>query len=404
MSIRQKVQQIHQAYREDRLLTMLGNFLSYKARCARALGRIAVKGYSNIRLHRPDCRPAPDSEFEITTARRIFTAFRKMKEDQARIADPLYTPSSLWQGQLDKGYAPLLSGIRNNDLEHFHYFLANFGAWREYTGIEVCNLLHDVSGRVQEDMFIHEVFLKSLEEWRWITGGRRSLSVLSYPQAGNQSGVLFNGQFIGLRSFYNDIYGNILGNILDGTGRPVLADLGAGYGLLDYFTLRFHKSTTFIDFDLPETLCLAAYYLINAWPGKKVLLYGEAEYHPRLHAEYDLIFLPSWEIQKLDNDCIDLFLNTNSLGEMRMDAACNYLKHICRSARYLFHLNHETKTNIFSEDEGRSLVAAEFPIPPEQFRLLMRYPDLIQRSFGDKFGWNEDMFFYLYEKKGPERC
>jgi len=224
------------------------------------------------------------------------------------------------------------------------------------------------------------------------------LSVLSYPTVGNQSGVLVDDRFIGLRSFYNDFYGEILGEMLTGHPRPVLADLGAGYGLLDYFTLRRFDSFAFADFDLPETLCLAAYYLMNVWPEKKALLYGEAEFSGRSLEEYDLVFMPSWEMEKLEENNVHLFLNTNSLGEMGMDAAYNYLAQICRAARYIFHLNHETKVNVFAEGEGRSLVAPEFPIPADRFRRLMRYPDLMQLSFGRRIGWNEDMFFYLYEK------
>lgn len=401
MRIRHKVQQLQEACRKGQVMATLGNYVAHKARCASALRYMVTNRAHDVSLHRPDYIPTPTGAQEVATARRIFSAFRKMKEDQAQLTGLLYRPASLWQEQLDAAYAPLLRGVSNDDQEHFHYFLANFGAWREYTGIETNNLLHNVQGRVQEARFLRDVFLKSLQEWQWFCGGRRPASVLGYPQVGNQSGVMLKGQFVGLRSFYNDIYGNILGGILAGRQRPVLADLGAGYGLLDYFTLRRFSDFTFLDFDLPETLCLAAYYLMNVWPEKKALLYGEAEYSTGSHAHYDLVFMPSWEIEKLGADSVDLFINTNSLGEMGAAAVGNYLGHICRATQYFFHLNHETKTNIFAEGEGRSLVAPEFPIPSEQFRQLMRYPDLIQVSFGNKVGWDEDMFFYLYEKIRP---
>lgn len=401
MHIRRTVQQLQEAHRKGQVMATLKNFVSHKARCACALRHLAANRVCDVSLHRPDYIPTPTGEQEVAIAGRIFSAFRKMKEDQARQSGIFYRPASLWQEQLDAAYAPLGSGVKSGDLDHFHHFLANFGAWREYTGIETHNLLHNIQGRLQEAMFLHDVFLRSLEEWRWFCGGRRPVSVLSYPQVGNQSGVLLKGQFVGLRSFFNDIYGDILGGILDGRQRPVLADLGAGYGLLDYFTLRRFSDFTYLDFDLPETLCLAAYYLMNVWPEKKALLYGEAEYSTGSHAQYDLVFMPSWEIEKLGEDSVDLFLNTNSLGEMGAEAVGNYLGHICRAARYVFHINHETKINIFAEGEGRSLVAPEFPLPSGQFRRLMRYPDQVQVSFGNKVGWDEDMFFYLYEKIRP---
>ena len=116
--------------------------------------------------------------------------------------------------------------------------------------------------------------------------------------------------------------------------RPIIAELGAGYGKLAYFLLRNFHDSCYIDFDLPETLCVAAYYLMLVWPEKKVLLYGEEECDSFSWSRYDLIFMPSWEIEKLERKSIDLFLNINSLGEMTGKAVNNYIHYITNSTIY----------------------------------------------------------------------
>ena len=83
--------------------------------------------------------------------------------------------------------------------------------------------------------------------------------MLSYPRFGNQVGAIVDEQFVGTGSFFNEIYGSILSGLIANKDRPVVADLGGGYGKLAYFTLRDLPQFSFIDFDLPEVFCLATY-------------------------------------------------------------------------------------------------------------------------------------------------
>ena len=63
--------------------------------------------------------------------------------------------------------------------------------------------------------------------------------------------------------------------------RPVIAELGGGYGRLFYFLSQHFSEFTYIGIDLPEILCCASYYLMLAFPDKRFLLYGEAEVTPQ---------------------------------------------------------------------------------------------------------------------------
>lgn len=384
---------------EGRLLSVVTARLLPIARGARYLARDPAA--KRVVLHCPEYVEPSGDAAEISLATRIFEAFKRMKADE-RKASRVYLPSTLWQAQLDDAYASLATAVATDDLRPFHFFLANFGTWKRYHGVESTTLIREaLRSRLHRLHVTNDIFLGQLRTWEWFYGGRRPRSLLTYPREGNQAGAFIDGTFVGPGSFFNEIYGSLLANLIDDHAHPVVADLGAGYGKLTYFTLRDLRSWTFIDLDLPETLCLAAYYLMKSWPDKRALLYGEADFNERTIGENDLVFMPSYVIDRLPDDSVDLFLNKNSLGEMTEAAARNYVRHICRSTRrFFFHLNHDLRPSRFADD-SRGLLGSEYPVPAERFRLAMRYPDLGQLVYRGFVDYSADLFFYLYERRLP---
>ena len=352
-----------------------------------------------IVLHCPDYVEPKRDDDENEIVERIFQSFKKMKEDQKKKLD-IYLPTSLWQKQLDESYSYLTAGVKGNDIRKFNFFLSNFGTWEKYHGVEFATLIRDNMKSPLRRLYLKNViFQQQLKRWKWFYNGRKSISSLTYPTHGNQSGAYIDKTFVGADSFFNEIYGSILGGLTDDIERPVVGELGAGYGKLAYFTLRDRKESCFIDFDLPETLCLAAYYLMKSWPNKKVLLYGEQKYSIESHNQYDLIFMPCYEIPKTEKGSVDLFINKNSLGEMTKEAVINYINHIANSAKYFFHMNHDIYPAMYAAN-NRGLLGYEYPVPIDQFKLLFRYPDIGHMLFLGGIDYSMDIFLYLYERKG----
>jgi len=348
-----------------------------------------------IRIH---C-PAFDSSFPSDPCRRnilerIFVSYRAMK--QAEGASTGLAPSSMWQAIIDDAYAPLIEGLNTGDLKSFHYFLANFGVWNKNHGVENNILIREAAASRVKGMWLKHQFAHALKIWKWFYGGRKDPAALVYPQFGNQSGALIDGMFVGYGSFFNEVYGSILSGLVKDRARPVVADLGAGYGKLAYFILRDLPSFAFLAFDLPETICLAAYYLMNVWPQKKTLLYGEAPLDQQAIREHDLLFMPGWEIEKLGDGDVDLFVNKNSLGEMNRETVKRYIGHICRATRFFFHMNHDIYTVPFANE--RSVLGVEYPVPDDRFRLLFRYPDIGHLLMSGYLEMRNDIFCYLYER------
>ena len=328
--------------------------------------------------------------------KRLMTAYKQMKKDQSEMYAE-FKPSSAWQKFVDTEYNILSKALADNSLKDFSFFLTNFGAWKKYQGIENATLIRN-NNTLWRKMYLKKfIFEKQLKTWKWITNNKKPISELSYPKFGNQLGAEIENTFIGPGSFFNEVYGSLLDEITSDKKRPIIADLGAGYGKLAYFILRKKQNFCFIDFDIPEVLTLASFYLMKTFPKKKVLLYGEDEFNKEALRKYDLIFMPPWEIKKTEEDSIDLFINKNSLGEMTKEAAEANVFYICKASQYFFHMNHEHYRNHYS-DGSKSILNEEYPIS-KKMKLLFRYPDLGHLFYQGWLDYGMDIFLYLYEKR-----
>ena len=79
--------------------------------------------------------PVTPDPGERALVERLFAAYRAAKRDEETV-DPIFQPGGGWKRVRDKAFAPLLEGVARDDLAPFHLFLANFGSWKDSTGIE----------------------------------------------------------------------------------------------------------------------------------------------------------------------------------------------------------------------------------------------------------------------------
>lgn len=342
-------------------------------------------------------KPANNTK-ELEVVERIYESFKKMKHDQKK-ANKIYLPSSLWQDDIDYGYRILSEATQSNKIENFHFFLSNFGAWNKPTGVEYNSLITNNSRTFIGKSYLRNgVFNSQLKLWNWYYNNKKNISSLNMPRHGNLQGANIEKNFVVPGSFWNEIYGSMLNDIVSNFNSPIICDLGGGYGKLAYYTLKELKNFSFIDFDLPETLCLAAYYLMMTFPDKKAYLYGESKFNNETLRDNQLIFLPSFEIEKIQDDTVNLFINRNSLGEMSGDTANHFIKIITKKTKnYFFHMNHNNFRNFYLEsDDG--LLNDEYRISEKEFKKLVKYPDLGHLMYRGGVDMNEDIFFHLYEK------
>jgi len=361
--------------------------------CEEVIRHLAVPpGQFEIEIDVPPMVEPDDDDLRITE--RILNAFRRAKEAQ-REGDPVYGPSTLWQGQLDNAYSSLSTG----NVEEAAYFLANFGNWKKYTGIENSEMMHQLSGSRFTRDNLHAMFARLSNHWLVHESAGRGLEALSYPRHGNQSGALVNGTFIGIGSVFCEHYGTALSRLIDDVSHPVIAEIGGGWAKVMYFMSRQLKNDfRYIDFDLPEPLSCAAYYWLKTFPDRPTLLFGEGELNAEALRKYGQIFMPPSQIETLPDRSVNLFLNKNSLGEMSPVTARRYVEHVARTTDFFWHVNHEFFRNRF-DDGSESLVAGEYALPAEQFQLLQRNLDWGATVLTGNYLPNEEIYIYLYRRR-----
>ena len=127
-----------------------------------------------------------------------------------------------------------------------------------------------------------------------------------------------------IKAYY---YINILNSYMELSKTKFITEIGAGNGNL-MLLLKYHfKSKCIINIDLPETLILCVPFLENLFPNAKILLPNEIneKIDKDTLLNYDFIFLTPNQITLLEENLIDLFINTSSFMEMNMSQIEKYI-------------------------------------------------------------------------------
>jgi putative sugar O-methyltransferase len=198
--------------------------------------------------------------------------------------------------------------------------------------------------------------------WKQRTQGAYSLEVLATPLVGNPYGYTMDGVFIRAGGDYHHYYAHAIKQLLDSGTNRVVAELGGGFGGMGFFLLRDNPDVTYIDFDLPEAIALASYFLMKSLPGRPVTLYGETDFPKADFSQPGIFLMPSFEIAKIPSKSVAVAFNSYSLAEMSPATIRTYIEQIARITNTSFlHVNHNRNAvlsadNFGVEDYGFTLV------------------------------------------------
>lgn len=128
---------------------------------------------------------------------------------------------------------------------------------------------------------------------------------------------------------------------LSATRAITVCEIGGGYGgFAKLFKQTFRKATAIV-LDLPECLALSSFYLRSNFPEARIGTVREFPWDAVLDDErvrsYDFVLLPWWYIERLSDECVDLFFNSASMQEMTREYIDFYIEHIQRAARGYFY-------------------------------------------------------------------
>lgn len=134
----------------------------------------------------------------------------------------------------------------------------------------------------------------------------------------------------------------LLHRSLSPSDRPVVLELGAGWGGLAF---QFHSlcpNSTYLIVDLPQTLLFSATYLLSQFPKAKSFVYDAEGAVPssREMLTYNFLFLPHYLFLGANLPRIDLAINTVSFQEMTTAQVSGYITNLAeRGCPYIYSLN-----------------------------------------------------------------
>lgn len=267
---------------------------------------------------------------------RICAAYMRAA-DRQRVVRGGYGATPWWQKIQQRQLSAVRHALATRDIKGLQAMYRNFFHDPCSTGLvpRPADKTASHFGGATSDMYRRFILSETryrIEYWRSQTGGRFSISALEGPAVGNAFGAMVEGTLVPVRAEYQHYCAQ---RILDlsASQNAVVVEVGGGFGGMAYYLLRDCPKITYIDFDVPESLALTAYYLSKSMPQLNVLLYGEEELAQSTIATHDIILMPPWELGKLPMRSVDITFSSHALSDLISAAQAEYLSGIERATR-----------------------------------------------------------------------
>lgn len=306
----------------------------------------------------------------------LMSTLIEMKQNQ--LSAPQWSmPARDWSATLENSWGPTYQMAKDNDSASFGGFLDFFfrnegltGFWggsRMYRGFREADYFQ--CRELAAQMASH---LRTLQHnYPGITAGD-----LTCPDVGSPWGWLVRGSD-GTASLvpqpFPEYYhhARVISNLVSGSSRPIVVEIGGGFGGLAYMLKRHAPHIRYIGFDLPENALLQHYYLQRALPEQRHIICPRTDADlmgDLFDEEWDTLIAPNYLIPEIPDQAVDISVNFRSLSEMNSDTISEYLNHISRFTReFFFHENLVTERT-----DGLHGIPANLYPELKDFRLLMR--------------------------------
>lgn len=328
---------------------------------------------------------------DLNVIKRVIEAYNKAKIKQLGVAQE-YQVGDMWLPIYESYMRPIISALVNRDEAEVARIYGNF--FRESCSWGLHGMPVDMnsayfSGNISEENI--ELYaadsIHRINTWLLSIGKTHPITALDTPIIGNPYGYYIDEKFYRAGVDYLHYYATIISRLINSNKHRFALELGGGFGGLAYFLIRDNENLTYIDVDIPENMALTAFYLLSAFPEKKIALYGEVDIDTDDLTKFDALILPNFVIQDIKEDSIDLVFNSYSLAEMSANTVANYVNQFNRIAsKFIFHVNHTQVSTVKADD---------FNIDFNKFELISRAPAIWNMARNSKM----DEFEYIYKAK-----
>lgn len=136
--------------------------------------------------------------------------------------------------------------------------------------------------------------------------------------------------------------GAVLSGLRESTSRPVVVEIGAGWGGFPYQFKTLFPRVTYVVVDLPELFLFSATYLMSAFPEARVILYDPGQHDAESLRDADFVFVPNHDFDTLPIGEPHLVVNMVSFQEMTSEQVESYARraHELNTA-FLYSLNRD---------------------------------------------------------------
>lgn len=280
-----------------------------------------------------------DSGGDDELLERICTAYIKAVKQQ-QFASKIYKASEWWQQVRQGSLGPVIQALLTRDINTLQETYRNF--FRDPCSSGLLGVPFGMSkayfGGAIKDVHRHFYLshvLYRFDYWNAQTQNRFALRDLAGPGIGNPFGVLIEGTHINVGAEYAHYCAHRIDSLIDSKIATV-AEIGGGFGGMAYYLLRDRPEVTYLDFDVPESIALASYYLIKAFPKLKFLLYGEDQLTADAISQADVVLFPLFELDDMPTDSVNLTFSSHAMSDISSGAMVAYLEHINRMTRDCF--------------------------------------------------------------------
>ena len=292
--------------------------------------------------------------------------YRLWKTEQEQ-AESVYQVSREWLPIYEKYMGEVMQALQENQIAKLKGMYENFFRDPLSTGLHGLHFDMVSTYMTPEAPANQEAITRYLESCALaarnflLTCPGTSIDTLVRPSVGNPYAYNLEGRTIFPGADYHYTFSEKISILLRRKLHPVILELGGGFGEMAYYCLRDIPNVKYICVDLPENAALQAYFLKSYYPNKKIRLFGE-EF---VSNDFDALIIPSYGIESLSENSVDLTFNSYSLAEMGKETIENYISLISKFTQdYFYHLNHV----------HWEVGADSFPVDLHKFQLLFRNP------------------------------
>jgi hypothetical protein len=317
---------------------MVGAYLSLTILGARGDARFKDDPRYNLRAVREGFAPHLNQGNDTAILQRISEAYVRATGREP-LANGAYEPTPWWNDVRTTTLGPVRRALATRNLALLHGMYGNF--FRLPCSAGLIGVPYKMSeaywGRPFDDRcgrFFLSNALYRIDYWKRLTGNRFDLRDLAGPDVGNPFGILVDGILVRSGTESQHYCAQRISELL-APGKAVVAEIGGGFGGVAYYLLRSRPEISYCNFDVPETLALASYYLLKSLPHTEFLLYRECP-ATTPSGERNARMLPISELNSLETNSVDLTFSGHTLSDLTRAALSEYLDQIVRATRKYF--------------------------------------------------------------------